>query len=138
MEPNHYNFIRIFLPLFVAHILGDFIFQTKNDIKNKNKFYTLFKHAIIIGLLSLIMMCSLKAWPIVLTIALTHLIIDFLKLRCINTAKFFIIDQCIHVIIISIISVFVSKYCLLENSFWNYLINEHIYLKILIIISGTS
>ena len=111
MEPNQYNIIRIFLPLFVAHILGDFIFQTKNDIKNKKKFYTLLKHALIIGLLSLIMMGSYKAWPIVLTIALTHLIIDFLKLRCINTAKFFILDQCIHVIIIGIISVFLSKYC---------------------------
>ncbi len=136
MEPNQYNIIRIFLPLFVAHILGDFIFQTKNDIKNKKKFYTLLKHALIIGLLSLIMMGSYKAWPIVLTIALTHLIIDFLKLRCINTAKFFILDQCIHVIIIGIISVFLSKYCLWNNSFWNYLINEHIYLKLLIIITG--
>ncbi|HHI87719.1 MAG TPA: DUF3307 domain-containing protein [Candidatus Cloacimonetes bacterium] len=136
MEPNQYNIIRIFLTLFVAHILGDFIFQTKNDIKNKKKFYTLLKHASIIGLLSLIMMGSLKAWPIALTIALTHLIIDFLKLRCINTAKFFILDQCIHVIIIGIISVFVSKYCLWDNSFWNYLINEHIFLKLLIIITG--
>ena len=136
MEINQYNLFNIFLPLFVAHILGDFIFQTKNDIENKKKFYTLFKHAAIIGVLSFIAIGNYKIWPIFLAIALTHLIIDFLKLRCSNTAKSFIIDQCFHVIIIGIISIFVSKCFTWESSFWHNLFNENTYLKILIIITG--
>jgi hypothetical protein len=136
MEPQLYSFMRIFLPLITAHVLGDFVLQTKKDIEKKRNKVTLLKHCVIIGILSLLTIGCPKAWKIFLAISLSHFIIDYIKLHFKNTPKYFVFDQISHVFIIVIISIFTGKHFMWENSFWNYLFSEQIYLKILVILTG--
>jgi hypothetical protein len=93
--------------LFLAHIIGDFYFQPDRwiDDKKAKKWASiyLYLHALIHFLLAWLFSFDVYAWPIALIIAITHLIIDGLKLQFTieeNKNKLFFYDQLMHVTVI--------------------------------------
>ena len=124
------------LNLLIAHVLGDFYFQSDDSCKKKFLYSLrgkdLWKHSFWIGALSAIAVWADNAcaWLIVLFITVTHFIIDWAKSEaqeCWHIHKkngdqmvegensrydlrVFLLDQALHIGII-----FASAYCLAEN-----------------------
>ena len=98
----------LFLSLVLAHVIGDFYLQTDKCCKQKEtrkfKSWFLYVHAIIIGLLSWIMVpfCNFGLWA--LLIAVSHFVVDAIKIHCPKGMWSFIIDQLLHFAILATIS----------------------------------
>lgn len=101
----------IFLKLLIAHLLGDFIFQSSAFVKEKEqkkiKSVRLYFHAVLHGLLSIILLWDISFWKNALIIIITHFLIDITKVYY-NSKKHqreaFLIDQISHILILIIIS----------------------------------
>lgn len=101
--------MNVFFKIFLAHLLGDFIFQpdkwVAHKIKNTYKSKYLYLHSILHGLLAWLFVFKPNFWPYVLVIILTHFIIDLLKLvfQTDNTQRvWFFIDQLLHIIVLGL------------------------------------
>lgn len=98
----------VFISLFLAHIVGDFYFQTdklcQDKAEKKIRSSFLYTHSLIIGLLSWGLLPAVSFWPYAFIIVITHLIIDTIK--CYVGAKLlsFFIDQLFHILILYVIS----------------------------------
>lgn len=97
----------ILVKLILAHILGDFLLQPNSWVKAKEKkkafAWQLYAHGLIHGLLSLLLLFDLRSWKLVATITVSHLLIDYIKLKFQkeNTKiTWFIMDQILHLIVI--------------------------------------
>lgn len=105
--------ITFALQLLAAHIIGDFVFQPtkwvedKKDKKIRSKY--LYYH---MGVHALALLVLLKfdwtVWPAMITILVTHYIIDVLKLQYTkkkNERLLFVIDQLLHLsVIVSVVA----------------------------------
>lgn len=109
----------ILIKLILAHIIGDFFLQPtkwveeKQRLKLKSKY--LYLHILIHILLTSIILWDSSLWPIILTIGLSHFIIDATKLLIQNKKTqrlFFFIDQLLH-----ITTIFVCYYLFTETTF---------------------
>ena len=104
----------IFLQLFLAHVLTDFVFQTskwvKQKQKKKSKSIFLYLHAFLAGLLSYLL---LRDWDQILVpvfISITHFVIDLWKLnQKKDNLKYFLLDQLLHVLVIIIACLYLSS-----------------------------
>ncbi|KQC02890.1 MAG: hypothetical protein APR54_09930 [Candidatus Cloacimonas sp. SDB] len=94
-----------------AHFLVDFVLQSKETAENKLDWKNTLKHCLwIFGVtLIIVLLTGFRDWkvvPVVLTIAITHGFIDFLKAKIENKLDFkwswllFAVDQLLHVTII--------------------------------------
>ena len=98
----------LFLSLVLAHIIGDFYLQTDKSCEQKEtrkfKSWFLYVHAIIIGVLSwmIVPSCNFGLWA--LLIAVSHFAIDTVKIHCPKGLWSFVIDQLLHLGILSAIS----------------------------------
>lgn len=98
----------LFLSLALAHIVGDFYLQTDKCCEQKERrrlnSWFLYVHTVIIGLLSWIMVpsCNFGLWT--LLIAVSHFIIDTIKIHCPKGLWSFVIDQLLHLCILATIS----------------------------------
>jgi hypothetical protein len=99
--------MMILVKLILAHILGDFLLQPNSWVKAKEEKKTLawqlYAHASIHGLLSLLLLFDLGSWKLVASIAFSHLIIDYIKLKFQTESSkisWFIADQVLHLIVI--------------------------------------
>ncbi len=106
--------IVLLLQLILAHICTDFIFQTKKIVKQKNKYnvrsWHLHAHALLSGFLSLLFINKWEYWYVGLFIALTHFLIDWLKiLSKKENLKYFLIDQLAHIIVIIMAWLFIGN-----------------------------
>lgn len=127
--------IQILLPLITAHFLGDFIFQTDKDVKNKNSYLVFGKHIIIVTGLSYLLLGVWNCLFIPIAILTSHIIIDLIKRIFKNDSLIlFILDQLAHYLVIIIISYYVVNN--IENEklylFWNYLFGVN-YIKLLVV-----
>lgn len=96
-----YHFIYLFLPLFTAHILADFLLQTDLDVRWKTRPLVLLKHTLIVTILSYLLLGVLQAWPLILVLAVSHALFDFIKTRYAqDRLLFFVIDQLAHLTVI--------------------------------------
>lgn len=93
----------LFLKLFIAHLIGDFVLQPQSWVKEKEKkklkSIKLYLHIGIHTLLMFILVWDLSQWPLILSIAGIHFIIDALKLilqKKKTKRLFFFIDQVLH------------------------------------------
>lgn len=99
--------LDILIRLLLAHLLADFIFQTKwivegkrNGLKSKH----IYIHLIIVGILTYVLLGEWANWKIPLVLMLLHGLIDITKIKLYKDNLFtFIIDQALH--IISIVSI---------------------------------
>lgn len=95
----------VFLQLFIAHILTDFVLQPTSWIKHKRrhkiKSVYLLAHALIAGILSYLFLQQWEMWLVPLIISISHFFIDLWKL---NTNKdnlvYFLWDQFFHLVVI--------------------------------------
>lgn len=99
--------MMVFIKIFLAHILGDFLFQPKAWVKEKEKAKAsspkLYIHVLIHGGLILLFLWDLRFWPLALVVTVTHFLVDWVKLTFQtkkSKTKWFIIDQLLHVAIL--------------------------------------
>lgn len=106
---------EIFIRLLLAHVIGDFLFQTQKWCAEKLgqglRCKALYFHSGIILILSWIAIWSWSAWWIAVIIGLSHLLIDALKKK--NNLCSFVLDQLAHIICLIIIAYITGL--LLEN-----------------------
>jgi hypothetical protein len=103
--------IALIIKLLIAHVVGDFVLQPNSWVEDKkNKTYKskyFFLHGLV-HLISLIVLLEFKwsYWLSITIIVLSHLIIDWIKLSLegkINTRILFLLDQLLHLVIISLV-----------------------------------
>lgn len=131
---------QLLVVLVTAHFLGDFIFQSDTDASLKGRPFILLKHAFIVATLSYILCGVWCLWQIPLFIFLTHGLTDTLKARLKKESAYsFVLDQAVHLVIISTIAVLVTKIKILSpnesSTFWVGLLGKG-FLRYLILISG--
>jgi Protein of unknown function (DUF3307) len=89
--------------LILAHLLTDFVFQPKDWIESRNKKHFqsvyLYLHGLITALVALLMI-GFHYWWVALIILVTHIPIDGWKSYRPVETKYFLIDQCLHLIVI--------------------------------------
>src|SRR5690606_25748034 len=97
----------LLIKLFLAHLIGDFVFQTKKSIKKKEKkklkFLALYAHIAFHFILLILLVWDLSLWLIIVIIIQSHFIIDVLKLtfqkkKTKRLSSF--LDQIIHITVI--------------------------------------
>src|SRR5688572_22563657 len=100
----------ILIKLFLAHLAGDFFLQPKSWVrakeKNKLKAYQLYAHALLHGIIIMILVWDVAFLPWAALLAFVHLAIDATKLMLQkkNTKRtYFFIDQIAHFISIGLI-----------------------------------
>lgn len=103
--------IELFLKLLVAHIIGDFVLQKDEWVKDKEEkkikswylYLHLFVHAVA---LTVCLIPHWNYWPGVLVILMTHYCVDLLKLylgRKLDSRVLFFLDQCAHLSVITLV-----------------------------------
>lgn len=98
----------LFIKLFLAHLLGDFLFQPTKWVIHKSAHKIgsryLYFHVLIHFVLVLLLLGNYTHWRIALVVALSHYVIDLGKLysepRFKNRSIPFFIDQFLHVTIL--------------------------------------
>ena len=93
------------LQLLLAHVITDFVFQSKNWIKQKRKKKAkspfLYIHAVLAGLLTYVIVQDWNMWLVPVIIAITHFFIDLWKLyQESDSLKYFLLDQLFHIIVL--------------------------------------
>lgn len=99
---------ELFLSLFLVHIIGDFYLQTDKYCRLKEskklKSWFLYVHATIIGGLSWIVNPSCDFLLYAGLVAMSHFIIDAIKVYSPKGLWSFVVDQLIHIVILITIS----------------------------------
>jgi hypothetical protein len=119
----------LFIKLLLSHLLGDFIWQPNSWVTDKeakkHKSIYLYFHILLHGILAAILVWEVQFIPYAVLIAVTHGIIDLIKLNFQkNTTKrtWFILDQILHlVVLIGIVFLYENKTInmfWLDNRFW--------------------
>jgi hypothetical protein len=112
--------IALLLRLLTAHLISDFIIQTDALVKRRfeKKWLSgwLYFHGIIAGLLTY---CLAWRWDVIwlpIAVAVSHILIDGFKSQAKDTARSFLLDQLVHLILIVIF------WGILENVNWSYVL----------------
>ncbi len=91
------------IKLILAHLLTDFILQPTSWVKNRNKKHFqsvyLYLHGLVTALVALLLI-GFQYWWVGIVILFTHIVIDGWKSYKPNEAKYFLIDQGLHVLVI--------------------------------------
>jgi hypothetical protein len=112
--------LTLIIKILIAHVIGDFVLQPDKwveDKKNKKHRSIFFYIHGLVHLISLLVVFQfdLTYLPIIGIIAVSHLIIDLIKLNLegrINTRVLFAIDQLFHLLIIGILVYLIDPYVL--------------------------
>jgi len=105
------NSIDILLKLLFAHLIADFIFQTKTVVEKKQQNSQLYHivHSLIHGTLTYIVLWDIGLWYVPLCITISHYCIDFWKSKRPSFITTFIIDQGFHFLVIVILWLFITN-----------------------------
>ncbi|MFC7290905.1 DUF3307 domain-containing protein [Hirschia litorea] len=128
--------LELFIMLFAAHILADFVFQTKWLLQRKHHFVGMALHiAIVLG--TTIAISGLLDWRILAIVGVSHFVMDFIKTRYLpDTLLSFTLDQCLHIgILVGLVWCFPNAF---ESSFWQFVSAENMQMAItgLVLILG--
>jgi len=92
---------HLIIALVTAHILGDFVLQTRKMAQRKTNVLILLAHAIVVATLSYGLAGAWFVWEIPAVIFVTHALIDFVKVRSKRSGlAAFTLDQVAHVVVI--------------------------------------
>jgi len=115
----------LLLKLLIAHLLGDFFFQSDSWVKEKEvkklRSPKLYFHVLVHGILLFLLIWDLDFWPSILILMLSHGLIDAIKLifQQPSTKRiWFFADQLLHLTSIILVWYFGTK-PLLDFSFLN-------------------
>jgi len=107
----------IFTLLILAHLLGDFLLQPNAWVSHKERRKTasiyLYLHGFIHFALVIIVLWNIKLWWIAAVVAVSHLIIDALKLHFqthTNKRTWFFLYQALHIAVIAGVSALYFPY----------------------------
>lgn len=94
--------IEPFLVLLLAHLIGDFIFQTEQmALKKAHVSGWLLLHASQLALITWVLCWNLECWPVIVAVFATHMIFDWSKPRMPGDQLYwYIIDQAGHIFVI--------------------------------------
>tara|TARA_R100000027_G_scaffold52103_1_gene40772 strand:- start:2823 stop:3557 length:735 start_codon:yes stop_codon:yes gene_type:complete len=94
-----------FLALITAHLLADFLFQNRRMVESKRRIPVLLLHSAIVIVTSIVLLGEVHM-PIIISIGVTHFLIDFLKTRSKRDDIWpFLIDQGAHIGILIFLSI---------------------------------
>ena len=103
--------ITIFCKLLIAHLATDFILQPNSWIKEREQKHflapMLYAHGLIAGATVYILLTNWNSWLPAVFIAVTHFIIDGCKSYRKSNLKIFIVDQLLHLLMLSIIWIYI-------------------------------
>lgn len=128
-------YITWLVKLILAHLLTDFVLQPTSWIESRNKKHFqslyLYLHGLVTALVALLL-AGIHYWWVSLIILVTHILIDGWKSYRRNETKYFLIDQCLHLIVILICwyFIFLSKEDIIAA--WDLITTQ----KVLIIITA--
>jgi hypothetical protein len=91
------------IKLILSHLLTDFILQPTGWIESRNKKHFKSPHLYIHGLVTTVtamVFIGIQYWPVILIILVTHILIDGWKSYKPVEAKYFLIDQALHLAVI--------------------------------------
>ena len=119
----------LFIKLLLAHLLGDFIWQPTSWVADKeikkHKSIYLYFHVLLHGVLAAILVWEISFIPYAVLIAITHGIIDVIKLNFQKPKTkriWFIADQIAHILIlIGVVLLYQNKNIInfwQDNEFW--------------------
>ncbi|MEZ0181779.1 DUF3307 domain-containing protein [Flavobacterium oncorhynchi] len=119
----------LFIKLFLAHLLGDFIWQPNKWVADKetkkHKSFYLYLHVLLHGILAAILVREINFIPYAAFIAITHGFIDFIKLnfqKKKTKRTWFVVDQIVHILILIGISLLYQNknmiHFWLDDKFW--------------------
>jgi uncharacterized membrane protein YidH (DUF202 family) len=119
----------LFIKLLLAHLLGDFIWQPNSWVADKeakkHKSFYLYLHIFLHGILAAILVGEIQFIPYAILIAVTHGIIDLIKLnfqKKKTKRTWFVLDQIAHVLIlIGVVLLYKGEpiqFQWLNNQFW--------------------
>lgn len=119
----------LFIKLLLAHLLGDFIWQPNSWVtdkeRKKHKSIYLYIHVLLHGVLVAILAWEINFIPYAVLIAVTHGIIDLIKLnfqKKKTKRTWFIADQIAHVLVLTGVVLLYEKkgiiYFWQNNEFW--------------------
>ncbi|KAF2516535.1 DUF3307 domain-containing protein [Flavobacterium foetidum] len=122
----------LFLKLFLAHLLGDFIWQPNKWVidkeHKKHKSVYLYIHILLHGILAAILAGEISFIPYAILIAVTHGIIDLIKLnfqKSKTKRTWFVVDQIAHVLVLIGIALLYEKESIpnfwANDEFWVFL-----------------
>lgn len=108
--------LDLFIVLFAAHILADFVFQTKWLLRRKKQFIGMSLHIVIVGAATVVV-SGIYDWRILVIIGVSHFVMDYIKTRFLpDTLMSFVIDQCAHIaVLIGIVYYMPTAF---QGSFW--------------------
>ncbi|WP_298533312.1 DUF3307 domain-containing protein [uncultured Algibacter sp.] len=119
--------LNLAISLILAHVIGDFILQPQKWVlhkeihKHKSKY--LYWHVLVhTCALIIVLQFNFKYWLGILIIALSHLIIDIIKLNLkshINNRLLFGLDQIAHLIVIAVVIQLYEPYVFSLNLLFN-------------------
>ena len=95
---------KIVALLIAAHAIGDFALQPDWLAARKRQFGWLLLHAAIHALLAYAVLQAWTCWQVPVAVLVAHGIIDWIKSRLPDTAKWFTIDQAVHAIVLLVIA----------------------------------
>ena len=105
--------VKMFLCLFAAHLVADFILQSNSICKNKaiKKWHSPYhyEHAIIVFALSWLVSMEVGFWWCALIIGVSHFLIDIWKSYREEEVEWFAIDQVLHILVLIGISILWSS-----------------------------
>lgn len=119
----------VFLHLIIAHLLGDFVFQSNDLILRKYKSWKgTFQHVCIIAFLSILMLSPIlqhtETWIVIGVISVVHFLQDYFKIgydanynKNKSTLPFFL-DQILHIGLIAFLSPMLKDLNLAEFPQW--------------------
>ncbi len=97
------TYITWLVKILLAHLLSDFLLQPKSWVKSRNYLHFaspwLYIHGLVTGLTALLLLGT-GYWLTVLVITVTHVLIDGWKSYQRDEAKFFLLDQFFHLLVI--------------------------------------
>lgn len=119
----------LFIKLLLAHLLGDFIWQPNSwviDKENKkHKSIYLYVHILLHGILAAILAGEISFIPYAFLIAITHGIIDLIKLnfqKPKTKRTWFVVDQIAHLLILIVVVLLYENKGIIDfwqhNEFW--------------------
>ena len=102
------------LQLLLAHLITDFLFQSRSWIKQKREKKAasvfLYVHAVLAGLLTYVIVQDWSLWLVPVIISVTHFGIDLWKLHQeSDNLRYFLIDQALHLLVLFILWISVTQ-----------------------------
>jgi hypothetical protein len=97
--------VAVLIGLLAAHVIGDFVIQSRRDVARKHRPSVLLKHATVHAVLAYFLVGAWAALWIPVIVGASHALIDWYKTRFGNsTLEWFFKDQAAHLLVIAIIA----------------------------------